>query len=229
MENAISLSVTELAGLKPAALKGYDRVYLGSEFCQNKLPTAAAFLKLEKLFGGPVTLVTPLLTDGGLDQAAALVKALCAVKRRRPLEVVVNDWGLLRLLKRNKAARPVLGRLLMWEIGEMDKPFLNAFLREYRAAGVETDDPEVLAKLKGVSGPVHFHYPFRFKSVTRFCSYIRDFNSARCRLECGPAFVRLSSRAIPEPIYMQGNAYFIPNKPLRHPLVKRLVKTSVKE
>jgi len=227
MENAISLSVSELPGLKPAALKGFDRVYIGSEFCQNRLPTAAAFLKLEKMFRGPVTLATPLLTDGGLDQAMTLVKALTAVKRKKPLEIVVNDWGLLRLIKKNKLARPVLGRLLMWEIGEMDKPFLNAFCREYRVAGVETDSAEILEKLKGVSGPVHFHYPFRFKSVTRYCSYIRDFNSAACGLECGPAFVRLSSKAIPEPIYMQGNAYFIPNKPLRSLLIKRLVKTSV--
>jgi hypothetical protein len=227
MENAISLSVSELAGLKPAALKGFDRVYVGSEFCQNRLPTAAAFLKLEKIFRGPVTLTTPLLTDGGLDQAMALVKKLAAVKRRKPLEIVVNDWGLLRLIKKNKLVRPVLGRLLMWEIGEMDKPFLNAFCREYRVAGVETDNGEILEKLKGVSGPVHFHYPFRFKSVTRYCSYIRDFNSSPCALECGPAFVRLSSKAIPEPIYMQGNAYFIPNKPLKNLLIKRLVRTSV--
>ncbi|MCM2266998.1 MAG: hypothetical protein NDI60_04405 [Elusimicrobiales bacterium] len=227
MENAISLSVSELPGLRPAALKGYDRVYIGSEFCQNKLPSAAAFLRLEKLFKGPVTLATPLLTDGGLDQALALIKKLAAAKRKKPLEVVVNDWGLLRLLKKNKLVRPVLGRLLMWEIGEMDKPFLNAFCREYRVAGVETDSAEVLAKLKGVSGPVHFHYPFGFKSVTRYCSYIRDFNSSACALECGPLFVRLSSKAIPEPIYMQGNAYFIPNKPLRNPLIKRLIKASV--
>jgi hypothetical protein len=227
MENAISLSVSELAGLKPAALRGFDRVYAGSEFCQNKLPAPAAFLKLEKMFKGPVTLTTPLLTDGGLDQAVALVKALTAVKRAAPLEIVVNDWGLLRLLKKNKLVRPVLGRLLIWEIGEMDKPFLRAFCREYRVAGLETDSPEVLEKLAGADSPVHFHYPFRFKSVTRYCSYIRAFNSSDCAVQCGHAFVRLSSKAIPEPIYLQGNAYFIPNTPLKSPLIKRLVKTSV--
>lgn len=224
MENAISLSVPDLAGLKPAALKGCDRAYLGSEFCQNKLPSAAAFLALEKSFGGPVTLVTPLLTDAGLDRAAALVKKLSASRRRGPLEVVVNDWGLLRLLKRNKAAAPVLGRLLVWEIGEMQKDFLNGFCREYRVAGVETDNAEVLKKLKGVSVPVHFHHPFRFRSVTRFCSLIRDFNSAACAQECGSAFVKLTHPGIPEAIYMQGNAYFVPNRPLKDRMVKRLVR-----
>lgn len=226
MENAISLSVTELPGLKPAALRGYDRVYLGSEFCQNLLPPAAAFRALAGTFGGPLTLVTPLLSDSGLDAAAALVKAAAPAKGA-PLEVVVNDWGLLRLLRKNRRVRPVLGRLLMWEIGGMDKRFLNAFCREYRAAGVETDNAEVLAGLSGYDGPVHFHYPYRFKSVTRFCSYIRAFNSAPCSLQCGSAFIRLSHKAIPEPIYLRGNAYFIPNKPLKHPAITRLVKTSV--
>lgn len=226
MENAISLSATELPGLKPAALRGYDRVYIGSEFCQNRLPSAAAFRGLAKVFKGPLTLVTPLLSDSGLDSAVALIKAVAPAKGPS-LEVVVNDWGLLRLLKKNKRVRPVLGRLLMWEIGEMDKKFLNAFCREYRAAGVETDNAEILGKLGGYSGPVNFHYPYRFKSVTRFCSYIRDFNSAPCAMQCGSAFVKLSHKDIPEPIYLQGNAYFIPNKPLKHPAIKRLVKTSV--
>lgn len=225
MENAISLSATELPGLDASALKGFDRVYVGSEFCQNRLPSAAAFKGLAKLFKGPVTLVTPLLSDSGLDSAVKLVKAV-APASGKPLEVVVNDWGLLRVLKKNARVRPVLGRLLMWEIGEMDKDFLNAFCREYRAAGVETDNAEVLAKLEGYAGPVHYHYPFRFKSVTRFCSYIRDFNSSPCAMQCGSKFVKLSSPAIPEPIYLQGNAYFIPNKPLKHPAIKRLVRTS---
>jgi hypothetical protein len=226
MENAISLSATELPGLKPAALKGYDRVYIGSEFCQNRLPSADAFFGLAKIFKGPLTLVTPLLSDSGLDGAVALIKAVAPAKGK-PLEVVVNDWGLLRLMEKNRRARPVLGRLLMWEIAGMDKKFLNAFCRRYRAAGVETDNAEVLASLKGYTGPVHYHYPFRFKSVTRFCSFIRDFNSAPCSMDCGSAFVKLSHKAIPEPIYMQGNAYFTPNKPLKHPAIKRLVKTSV--
>jgi len=128
MENAISLSATELPGLKPAALRGYDRVYIGSEFCQNRLPSAAAFLGLARIFKGPLTLVTPLLSDSGLDGAAALIKAVGPAKGK-PLEVVVNDWGLLRLLEKNRRVRPVLGRLLMWEIAGMDKKFFNAFCR----------------------------------------------------------------------------------------------------
>lgn len=224
MENAISLSVTDLPGLKASALKGSDRVYVGSEFCQNKLPSAEAFRRLAGLFKGPLTLVTPLLSDSGLDRAAALLKEIAPAKGK-PLEVVVNDWGLLRLLKKNSRVRPVLGRLLMWEIGEMDKKFLNAFCREYRAAGVETDNSEILARLKGYGGNIHFHYPYRFKSVTRYCSYIRDFNSAHCSLDCGSEFVRLSHKAVPYPVFMQGNAYFIPNRPIKHPAISRLVKT----
>jgi len=224
MENAISLSVPDLAGLKPAALKGFARVYLGSEFCQNKLPSAVDFLSLEKAFGGPVTLVSPLLTDDGLDKVSSLLNKLCSVRRRGPLEVVVNDWGLLRLLKRNKSTVPVLGRLLVWEIGEMQKKFLNAFCREYRVAGVETDNADVMKKLQGISVPVHFHHPFRFRSVTRFCSFIRCFNSVPCARECGSGFVKLTHPGLPEAIYMQGNAYFVPNRPLKDRMIKRMIK-----
>jgi hypothetical protein len=224
MEKSISLSPWELSRATPERLSGRDCVYLGSEFCENKLPSAADLRKLRSLYSGKVVLATPLLSNRGLEAAKALLRGLSAQKRK--FEVVVNDWGLLRLIKKDfPLAVPLIGRLLTWEIAEMDKKFLNAFCKEYGVPAVEADSEETLARLKGFRGAVHFHYPLRFVSVTRFCSFTKAFNSAPCARACKGDTIKLTNpKALPEPLYMRGNAYFVPNRPSRHRSIKRLVE-----
>ena len=228
MEKTISLSPSDIGAVTAAGLKGCDAVYLGSEFCQNKLPSPADFKKLRAIFPGRVVTMTPILTDAGLEKAAKLAAGF--LSKQKSFEIVVNDWGFLALLnsKYKGKAKPILGRLIMWEIGGMDKKFLNSFCEEYGIEAVETDCRDVMDKLDGYNGRVHFNYPLRFRSGTRFCPLLRKFNSPPCAGACKGAPAKLTnSKALDEPLYMLGNAYFTPNRPLIRKAIKRLVETFI--
>lgn len=91
-----------------------DRLYFGNEFCERKLPTggelraALAWCQERRL---PLTLVTPPLTDAGLERVAALLDVL--EEQPDAHEVVVSDFGLLWLLAHERPTlHPILGRLL---------------------------------------------------------------------------------------------------------------------
>ncbi len=74
-----------------------DRLHFGVEFCEHLLPSsedvsaAAAFAEAR---GWGFTLLTPYGTDRMVDAVCALV-----ADAPRPLEVVVNDWGVLHRLR----------------------------------------------------------------------------------------------------------------------------------
>jgi hypothetical protein len=90
-----------------------SRVYFGHETCERLLPAAGAIAGWAKSAldrGVALTLVTPWLTNAGLDRARRLIECLLAIDGR--LEVVCSDWGLLDVLAGEQAATPVVGRLL---------------------------------------------------------------------------------------------------------------------
>lgn len=229
MERTISLAPSELRLVTAERLKGYDAVYLGGEFCENKLPSPADYRRLSALFPGRVVTVTSILSERGLARAAELLER--HLGRQKEFEIVVNDWGLLRILQRKYRgrARPVLGRLIVWEIARMDKGFLNAFCREHGIRAVEADCEDVLKKLSGFKGAVHYHAPWRFRSTSRYCPHMKAFNSAPCARACA-APVRLKNpKVLGEDLYMIGNAYFTPNRPVKSRLVRRTVEAFVRE
>jgi len=90
-----------------------QRLYLGHETCEQRLPTLAAALGVAGRCaerGQALTLVTPLLGPAALRTAQELVDALtgaCAA-----LEVVCGDWGLLSWLSAHGHPAIAVGRLL---------------------------------------------------------------------------------------------------------------------
>lgn len=92
----------------------FTRIYFGNEFCEHLIPSAAqltAVCRAAAESGRALTLLTPYVTDAGLDRLRPLFALLAA--RRDTTEVVVNDWGVLRLVRREYPdLAPVLGRLL---------------------------------------------------------------------------------------------------------------------
>ncbi len=93
---------------------GFDRIYFGSEFCQNRIPPIGVFGRIAAetaLQKKGLTLLTPYVTDSGMER---IEKLLCYLDKARPgAEVVFNDWGVFYLIKtRFKNVVPVLGRLL---------------------------------------------------------------------------------------------------------------------
>lgn len=99
-----------------------SRIYYGNEFCQERIPRPGeleASCRTIRETGLPLTFVTPPVNDDGCD---VLVDRLTRLQNWLPhSEVVVNDWGVLRLVhEKFPALVPVLGRLL------------NKFLRDPR-------------------------------------------------------------------------------------------------
>ena len=117
-----------------------ERVYVGDEFCIHRMPDPDVLEAIERSAGRkgwPVTLLTPPVTDDGLERCCRLFRLL---EHGTPgAEVVVNDWGLLCLLKDECPSLPVAaGRLL-------NKGFKDPRLAApERAADISEDAHELL-------------------------------------------------------------------------------------
>jgi hypothetical protein len=117
-----------------------ERVYVGDEFCVHRMPEPDVLEAITRSAGSkgwPVTLLTPPVTDEGLDRCSRLFRLL---EREAPdTEVVANDWGLLCLLKDNHPSLAVAaGRLL-------NKGFKDPRLADpERAADISEDANELL-------------------------------------------------------------------------------------
>ncbi len=176
-------------------------LYFGVEFCPHLLPhpddvEAAARWAYARSWG--FTFLTPYVLDAQLDlalQGAARILEADLVDR---LEVVVNDWGLLRALRRRFGGRiqPILGRTLnraqrdpripdigpehlggdpvpdTWRRASHDSSSMRAFLREVGVERVETDIPQQgLLEPEGGDDalPLAVHLPYGMVASGRIC------------------------------------------------------------
>jgi len=94
--------------------KRVERIYVGDEFCVHRMPEPDVLKIITRSAaskGWPVTLLTPPVTDDGLEKCSRLFRFLA--HEAPDAEVVVNDWGLLCLLKDEYPSLPTAaGRLL---------------------------------------------------------------------------------------------------------------------
>jgi len=92
----------------------FTRMYFGQEFCEKALPSPKELdeaVALAERLGINFTLVTPYVTEQGLQVVKRLLKQLMRLQPRA--EVVVNDWGVLQIMAEDcPTLTPVLGRLL---------------------------------------------------------------------------------------------------------------------
>ncbi len=91
-----------------------SRLYVGDEFCANRLPSPDRLARFrrwadERRFG--LSLLTPILSDAGIEDQTPLFDALAHLDPTA--EVVINDWGVMRFLRaRHPGFRIAAGRLL---------------------------------------------------------------------------------------------------------------------
>jgi len=91
-----------------------SRIYIGDEFCFNRRPTLTS-LKKSYLFaeknGLKITLLTPVLTNDGIEEFAKLFDFVNEIDPHA--ELVINDWGVLAFLRTKYPSFKIsLGRLL---------------------------------------------------------------------------------------------------------------------
>ena len=94
--------------------EAFRRIYVGDEFCLHRLVDPQgleAIVRMARDRSRAVTLLTPPVTDEGLERCAVLFDRL--EDSHLEAEVVVNDWGALQFLRERHPSLPVsLGRLL---------------------------------------------------------------------------------------------------------------------
>lgn len=205
MDKALALDRPPRKGEK---MSGFGALVIGSEFCAGLLPSAAEAAAVNAAFSGAVILATPLLTDDGLDRVRALLRLYLRAGRR--LELIVNDLGLLELLRSSFRGKFKIscGRLLGNRVKIMPEAFAREFIERYAIASFEVDDPAVLRRLKPYGLPVSWHYPLRYATVTRFCPWENRWAYA-CGRSCLGKAMPLKSPRVPETLWLSGCAYFI--------------------
>jgi len=111
LEKAIFIST--LQGVKYITQE-YSRIYFGNEFCQRLIPSKKDLKEIIRIANSRkmgFTLVTPYVTNEGVNRLRDLFELLNSQKNS--CEVVINDWGVLRMLNAEyRQLQPVLGRLL---------------------------------------------------------------------------------------------------------------------
>ena len=195
MEFAAFISKTE-------NLKYFDntftRLYFGNEFCEELIPGAD---KLDAIIdfvikrNADFTLVTPFVTNKGIRRLIPLLERVSELEfGDKKIEVVFNDWGVLRLLRREyKELVPVMGRMLnkmkrgprllavinflpkdtveYYQSVNLNVPEFVEFLKDNRIERVEFDNVLQDINFNFLSNGlnVSLYLPFAYVSTTRFC------------------------------------------------------------
>ncbi|MFA5356850.1 MAG: hypothetical protein WC301_05550 [Candidatus Omnitrophota bacterium] len=239
MEEAIFIT-------NPSGLKGwsdrYSRIYFGNEFCEELIPSREELidvLDFSLCNGLGFSFVTGLVTDAAIDRICALLA--CITKRLPGSEVIVNDWGMLRVA-RSYNLKPIIGRLLSKQrrdprildlIGRLPQKtaeclrsaggglYSMRFLRKNSVDRLEIDNlPQgIILDEAAISEGFHFslYYPFNYLTTSRECLFNdgRDYYKHRdpggCARKCRDNTVTLRHPSMPLPIYMKGNTLFIEN------------------
>ena len=175
--------------------EGFARIYFGAEFCERLIPSRddvsqiAAFVQRRAL---GLTLMTPYVTDAGLDRLVSLLDAVRAMGMQ--VEVVFNDWGVLDVLRQEYPEFvPVMGRLLnktkrgprimniidklpgacrnYFESCVLSADAACSFLKKRSVYRVECDNQLQGIRLEDTDPAImkSLYIPYVFVSTTRFC------------------------------------------------------------
>ncbi len=192
MEQALYISgIEQLAYMRD----DFTRVYFGAEFCERLIPgvdEALQVVRCARERSLALTLMTPYVTDTGLDR---LARVFAAVRDTLlPVEVVFNDWGVYDLLRdQYPDFVPVMGRLLnktkrgprIMNILEKLPPDCRDyfescvlsvkaacdFLKQRSVFRVEFDNQLQGVRLEQTDPAIKksLYVPYVFVSTTRFC------------------------------------------------------------
>ncbi|MCX5700967.1 MAG: hypothetical protein NTZ63_05450 [Candidatus Omnitrophica bacterium] len=195
----------------------FERVYFGEEFCERLLPSVtrlkAAKLKARKL-GKKFTLLTPALTEAGLNKVKLLLKCL-----NNEDEVVINDYGLLYMLGQEAINPLVVGRLIgrnmllvlngLVKENKLIRQYLSilgphVFMLEVDSFNVQKASPLLTNFIK-----FSFRSELFFWTVTRRCAFNRPnhiFDKFYpCRKECLRQKVIIRNNKVKKLFLLEGN------------------------
>lgn len=240
IEKGLRLGVRTLSGLKKAgaldaALKDFDRFYIGPEFCENlldkELCAEAAWLLRR---GSKVCLLTPPLSEKGVRLLDAVFAGLPRGAAPDALEITVNDFGAVELARRRRLPfRLNAGRLLRDNVfdntGKPLKVHNGSALAFWRGLGISRFELSTIGALPEVNFSDGKRYGFDKEDfrLTLYYPYL-DLTSARacplgmpdvkpgeaprvvaCARECRVAAFELAHPLIKEKLLVRGNTVFL--------------------
>lgn len=222
---------------------GYSRIYFGQEFCERLLPSISRLkwvLNFAREKEVSFTLVTPYITEKGLEKLEGLLEVLA--ETRPDSEVVFNDYGVLHVMRqRFPHFEPVLGRLLnrtkrgprlmtvieklpettvaYFRDANLNVPALKEFYNKQGVNRVEIDN-----LLQGIGFILeHWHgslyLPYAYVTTTRFCLANACDNPLKemrigifpCKRECQNYTFYLRNPVMPVVLERKGNTIFFRN------------------
>lgn len=92
----------------------FEYLYFGQEFCEELIPTlkdVTEAISLSRNRNWKFVYVTGPVTENGLKRQIRILNFLN--KKKEKIEVVVNDLGILNIMKNYKNIQPILGRMLI--------------------------------------------------------------------------------------------------------------------
>lgn len=193
-----------------------QHAYIGDEFCESKIPTLGCLKKQYRLVreaGLKLMLASPPSTGRGLARLERLFGFLSTLDDAT--EIVVNDYGVLRLMRKKYAMlRPVLGRLMNKMIRDPRiTPSLNTpdappdalaslqqygslpfykFLREWGVERVEVDNFHQGIKIdfKSLGIKPSIHIPYSVVATGRVCFFSSINKSKDTKFQCSTSCKR---------------------------------------
>ncbi len=248
MEKAIFISKIE--NLKYVN-QDYSRLYFGNEFCERLIHSKQDLDKViffVKDKGLDFTYVTPYTTNKGLKIIKENISYI--LDKIKDLEIVINDWGVLRSIK-SLRVKPVLGRLLTkmkkgprilnyindypkemiehFQKSNIELPIFQDYLCELGIDRVEMDNVLQRIDIDFSKLNASIYHPFLYITTTRRCLINScDSISKRdiigiypCNKECQKYTVELSHSIMPKSIILKGNTQFLRNDNLPLDLEKK--------
>lgn len=162
--------------------KKIDRIYYGSEFCDELIPSISDVKKILKtvtIHNLQFSLVTPCVSNSGIKR---LEKILLFLNEFHNIEIICNDFGVLQLI-RDKYTNliPVLGRLI-------DKTS-----REPR---IKQNERKLFFNQNGIkfiSSPNVY--------TKEYQNILKDYNVNRVEFDCVPQGIHLQKKNTSTSIY----------------------------
>lgn len=191
------------------------RIYYGDEFCERLLPSDSDFKDirvLSKSRGLSFSFVTPPVSEKYLDIISRLLEYL-----EPGDEVVVNDFGVLKMINSIGLFNIVIGRVLSRLLVQgMNQYSYEGSTEDYlKCLGnitmIETDMHRASEVTDRLASKISFslYYDTPFLGITRRCAFNRNSKRmnlfAECGRECKNEHAILSNAKINKQILLKGN------------------------
>jgi len=221
MERAVSITPPEVGGLSEKDIGHYDRVYLGSEFCQNLIPSEDEVRELKDKGVKELTVLTPLLPTVRLRSFLKLFDRILGLYPGA--ELSLGDLGLMRAVNRAYGGTVplLLARPVSADFIRMDERFLRRFFAANNLRMLETDEADRVAAFRGRGIKFSFHYPFKYLAMTRFCPFEK---AGGCSRACAGRKIKIRQTApYRGSFFLKNNFYFSENREMPPKGVARTV------